>query len=151
MRRKELEINDRAEIEATIAEATVCRVAMCDGDRPYIVAMNFGYRDNRFYFHCAAEGRKLDILANNDRVCLQMDVGAEIERGDTACEFGMKYRSVIAFGTATIIDDASEKAAALDTIVQHYSVSPEEYPEALLNVMKVIEVEIESMTAKKSE
>jgi nitroimidazol reductase NimA-like FMN-containing flavoprotein (pyridoxamine 5'-phosphate oxidase superfamily) len=80
-----------------------------------------------------------------------MDVDAELKRGDTACGFGMKYRSVIAFGAATIIDDASEKAAALDTIVQHYSASPEEYPEALLNVMKVIKVEIESITAKKSE
>jgi nitroimidazol reductase NimA-like FMN-containing flavoprotein (pyridoxamine 5'-phosphate oxidase superfamily) len=151
MRRKELEITDRAEIEAIIADAMICRLAMCDGDRPYIVPMNFGYRDNTFFFHCAAEGRKLGILADNNRVCLQLDADTEVERGDTACDFGMKYRSVIAFGTATIIDDASEKAAALDALVQHYSVSPEEYPEALLKVMKVIKVEVESITAKRSE
>ena len=63
----------------------------------------------------------------------------------------MKYRSVIGFGTASSIDEASEKAAALDVFVEHYGVSPEEYPEALLNVTKVIKVEIDSMTGRKSD
>ena len=151
MRRKELEITERAGIEAIIAKATVCRLAMCDGDRPYIVALSFGYSDNSFYFHCATEGKKLDILATNNRVCLQLDADVKVERGDTACDFGVKYESVIAYGTATILDDPSEKTEALDILVQHYSASPEEYPEALVNATKVIKVEIESMTAKKSE
>jgi nitroimidazol reductase NimA-like FMN-containing flavoprotein (pyridoxamine 5'-phosphate oxidase superfamily) len=151
MRRKEMEMSDRAEIEAIIAEAMVCRLAMCDGDRPYIVPMSFGYRDGKLYFHCATEGKKLGILAKNDKVCFEMDVDQEVKRGGSACDFGMKYRSVIGFGAASIIDDPSEKAAALDVIARHYSASPEEYPEALLEVMKVIQVEIESMTGKKSE
>jgi len=151
MRRKELEMTDRAEVEAIIAEATVCRLAMCDGDRPYVVPLSFGYRDDTLYFHCATEGKKLGILAKNNKVCFEMDVGQEIKRGDHPCEFGVKYRSVIGFGAASIIDDPSEKAAALDIVVEHYAASPEEYPEALLNVMKVIKVEIDSMTGKKSD
>jgi nitroimidazol reductase NimA-like FMN-containing flavoprotein (pyridoxamine 5'-phosphate oxidase superfamily) len=150
MRRKDLEMADRTEVEAIIAEAMVCRLAMCDGNQPYIVPLSFGYRDDALYFHCAMQGKKLDILASNDRVCFEMDVGLELKRGESACNAGMKYGSVIGFGTATVVDDLSEKAAALDVIVEHYSVSPEEYPEALLNVVKVIKVEIESMTGKKS-
>ncbi len=151
MRRKDLEMASQTEIEAIIAEAMICRLAMCDGNQPYIVPLNFAYRDDTLYFHCAIQGKKLDILANNNRVCFEMDVGLELKRGDSACASGMKYGSVIGFGTATVIDDPSEKAAALDILVEHYSVSPEEYPEALLNVMKVIKVDIESMTGKKSE
>ena len=150
MRRKDLEMADRAEVEAIIAEAMVCRLAMCDGNQPYIVPLSFGYRDDALYFHCAMQGRKLDILATNNRVCFEMDVGLELKRGDSACNSGMKYGSVIGFGTATVIDDPSEKAAALDIIVEHYSVSPDEYPDALLKVTKVIKVEIESITGKKS-
>jgi nitroimidazol reductase NimA-like FMN-containing flavoprotein (pyridoxamine 5'-phosphate oxidase superfamily) len=151
MRRKEKAITERAELEAILAEATVCRLAMCDADRPYIVPMNFGYRGGALYFHCATEGKKLGILARNDRVCFEMDVDHEVKRGDNACDFGMKYRSVIGFGSASIIDDPSQKAEALDIVVEHYSASPGEYPEALLKAVKVIKVEIESMTGKKSE
>ena len=152
MRRQDLEIADRAEVETIIQEARVCRLAMCDGDRPYVVPLSFAYRDNTLYFHTAMEGKKLDILEQNNKVCFEMDVGQElVQRGDHAWEFAVKYRSVIGFGTASFIDEASEKAAALDVFVEHYGVSPEEYPEALLNVTKVIKVEIDSMTGRKSD
>ena len=150
MRRKDLELTDRTELEAIIAEAKVCRLAMSDGDQPYIVPLSFGYRDGTLYFHSATEGKKLDIIAKNHRVCFEMDVDVDVRRGESACEFGMKYRSVIGFGSASIIDDPPEKRAALDLIVKRYSGSPEEYPEALLGVMKVIRVQIESMTGKTS-
>ena len=26
------------------------------------------------YFHCAREGRKIDILKKNDRVCIEVDI-----------------------------------------------------------------------------
>ncbi len=150
MRRKELEMTDRTEIEAIIAEALVCRLAMCDGDRPYMVPLSFGYGDNALYFHCATEGRKLEILGKNNQVCFEMDVGVDVKRGDSACEFGMNYQSVVGFGTASIIDEPTERSAALDIIMKQYKASREEYPEALINIMRVIRVEIESMTGKKS-
>ena len=150
MRRKELEMTERAEIEAIIAEAQVCRLAMCDGDRPYMVPLSFGYADNTLYFHCATDGRKLEVLTKNPSVCFEMDVEVDVKRGESACEFGMNYRSVIGFGTASILEDTEQKTAALDLIMTHYKASPEEYPEALINIMKVIKVEIESMTGKKS-
>jgi nitroimidazol reductase NimA-like FMN-containing flavoprotein (pyridoxamine 5'-phosphate oxidase superfamily) len=152
MRRKDLEIENRAEIEAIITGATVCRLAMCSGDRPYVVPLSFGYKDNTLYLHTAMEGKKLDVLEENSRVCFEMDEDHGVEkRGDHAWEFAVKYRSVVGFGEATFIEDLSEKAAALDIFVEHYGVPPEEYPEALLKVTKVIKVEIESMTGRKSE
>jgi nitroimidazol reductase NimA-like FMN-containing flavoprotein (pyridoxamine 5'-phosphate oxidase superfamily) len=151
MRRKDLEVSERAEVEAILAEATVCRLAMCDGDQPYVVPLSFGYRDGTLYFHTAMEGKKLCILAKNNRVCFEVDVDQELKRGDRPWEFGVKYRSVIGFGTASFVVDPSEKAAALDIFVEHYAVSPEEYPEALLKVTKVLKVEIDSMTGRKSD
>lgn len=152
MRRKDLEIAERTEIEAIIEEARVCRLGMCDGDQPYVVPLSFAYRDNTLYFHTAMEGKKLDILERNPKVCFELDLGDALDqRGDHAWEFAVKYRSVIGFGTASFIEEPEEKAAALDIFVEHYGVSPEEYPEKLLEVTKVIKVEIDSMTGKKTD
>ena len=38
--------------------------------------MNFGYVggiEKRLYFHCANEGRKLDMIGKNNYVCFEMD------------------------------------------------------------------------------
>ena len=57
MRRKDREITDFNEIVDVIRACDVCRIAMNDGDYPYIVPMNFGLdvQDGQvyLYFHCA--------------------------------------------------------------------------------------------------
>jgi nitroimidazol reductase NimA-like FMN-containing flavoprotein (pyridoxamine 5'-phosphate oxidase superfamily) len=80
-----------------------------------------------------------------------VESGVEVNSGEGACGFGMRYRSVVGFGRAEVVDDNDEKKRALDLIVPRYGAKPEAYPEALLEVMKVIRVEIESMTGKRSE
>ncbi len=150
MRRPDKEITDREQIEAIIAKAQVCRLAMIDGDQPYVVPMNFGYDDHALFFHCATVGRKLDVLANNNRVCFEMDVDHELKSGARACDFGMGYQSVIGWGEARVLSDPDEMVAALDLIVRHYGVTPEAYSEAGLKAIKIIRVEVEEMTAKQS-
>ncbi|MHC4124090.1 MAG: pyridoxamine 5'-phosphate oxidase family protein [Planctomycetota bacterium] len=73
MRKKDKQINDPAEIEDTL----ICRLAFCDNNQPYIVPLCFGHKDNALYFHCAAEGKKLDILRKNNNVCFQGDIDTE--------------------------------------------------------------------------
>lgn len=53
MRRKEKEISDESGVDAIIANATVCRLGMVNGDKPYIVPLSFGYQDQALYFHGA--------------------------------------------------------------------------------------------------
>ena len=121
MRRKEKEIVDRAELEAVIADAQVCRMAMCDGDHPYVVPLSFGYAGGTFYFHGAAEGRKLDVLKKNPHVCLELEAGVSLKTGVKACDWGMNFRSVVAFGRAERVDAAEPKRRALDLIMAHYA------------------------------
>ena len=150
MRRKEKEITDRAELEGIIRRATVCRLGMADGEQPYVVPLCFGYEDQTFYFHSAREGRKLDILRKNRKVCFELDVDKEIVQGKTACDWSMKFRSVIGFGRATIIEDPEEKIKALDLIMAHYAQGPFEYREKGLKHALVIKVDVEEMTGKKA-
>ena len=74
MRRGEREIKDRKEIEAIIERANVCRIGLSDGKMPYVIPMDFGYKDNCLYFHCAREGKKIDIIKRNNSACFEMDI-----------------------------------------------------------------------------
>ena len=150
MRRKEKEIVERSEIEGVIAAAKVCRLAMADNGHPYVVPLCFGYADDVLYFHSAKEGKKLDILKKNNRVCFEFDIDAEIKIGKTACEWGMKFRSVIGIGRAYFIDDSETKRSALDKIMAQYSSDAFEYPDKAVDKTIVIRVEIESMTGKRA-
>lgn len=150
MRRTEKEIKDRAEMEAIIAKAEICRVGMCDNGIPYIVPVNFGYRDGNIYFHCAREGSKLDIIARNNNVCVEFETDLEMRVDDVACEWGFKYRSVIGFGKAYIIDDREAKNRALDIIMGQYTDKTFTYKDNRVDGIYIVRIDVESMTGKKA-
>ena len=53
MRRSDKQIKDGKIIEKILEEAMVCRLALCDDGRPYIIPLNFGFKNNHLYFHSA--------------------------------------------------------------------------------------------------
>ena len=150
MRRQEREIRDEAEIQEILEKGLVCRLGLYDGQYPYVVPLNYGYRNGCMYFHCAREGKKTDILKKNGRVCIEVDIDSRIVRGDTPCRWAAKYRSVIGFGRARIIDDDKAKKAGLDVIMAHYGGSGGDYDEKSLQRTSLIEVVLESITGKQS-
>jgi uncharacterized protein len=151
MRKTEREIKDREEILSIIKQAQVCRVAFSADNVPYIVPMNYGYRDNCLYFHCAAEGKKLDMIRQNNQVCFEMDLDYELVRStDKVCTWGSKYRSIIGFGQASIIEKWQEKAAALNIITAHHGAAHHDFTEKELEQVRIIKINISSMTGKKA-
>jgi nitroimidazol reductase NimA-like FMN-containing flavoprotein (pyridoxamine 5'-phosphate oxidase superfamily) len=151
LRRKEKEITDIGEIESIIQKSQVCRLALADDGLPYIVPLCFGYKNNILYFHSAKEGQKIEILRRNHQVSFEFDIDARIRPGKDACNWAMAYKSVIGFGTASIIEDPEEKKKALDIIMRQYSEDKFEYPDKTLAKMLVIKVDISRMTGKKSD
>ena len=150
MRRKDKEISDESGIEAIIEKAMVCRLGMVNGDKPYIVPLSFGYRDNALYFHGALRGQKIDLIKENSNVCFEFDIAAEALGGEEACNWSMKFKSVIGFGKAAFIEGLEEKRHALGIIMAQYSEKEFEFPEKMVNATAVIKVEIERMTGKQS-
>ena len=150
MRRKKQEILDKTELEEIFREAVVCRLAIADADAPYIVPLNFGYRDNTLYFHSASEGRKLDLLRRHPDVGFELESGVEIVRGETACNWGVSFRSIIGYGRASIVEGSVDKRHALDIIMAHYSDEQFEFPDENLKRTVVVRVDITSMTGKRS-
>ena len=150
MRRRDRRIDDESVVQDILENGLVCHLGLHDGQYPYVVPMSYGYRDGRIYVHCAREGRKVDILRKNDRVCVEVDVDARIVRGEPSCRWSMKYRSVIGFGRARILEDEAEKRAGLDAIMDHYGGSGGDYEEKSLRATCVVEIRLESITGKQS-
>ena len=150
MLRTKNEIRDRAVIDDIIHRSLVCRLAMADGLSPYVVPLCFDYDGESLFFHCGAEGRKIDILKKNNRVCFEFDHTEGVEKGGRACSWGMTYQSVIGTGAAEFLADQQEKQKVLARLFTKYS--GETMPVPIENVQKttVIQVTIEEITGKHS-
>lgn len=150
MRRKEREITDKVELEEILRRAPVCRLAMAVEDQPYVVPLCFAYRDGDFFFHCAREGMKLDMIRKNTRVCVECDVDHEIVASESPCEWGMKGRSVVGFGKVSLIETPEEKREALGLIMEHYGAKgPFVYKEKGFEKSLILRVRVETMTGKR--
>jgi nitroimidazol reductase NimA-like FMN-containing flavoprotein (pyridoxamine 5'-phosphate oxidase superfamily) len=150
LRRADREIADRKEIEDILRKSTVCRLALIDAGRPYLVPLCFGYDAGVLYFHSAPAGRKIDLLKQNRTVCFEFDADTLAVPADTSCGWTMRYRSVIGYGVAGFVEDPGEKRAALDIIMRQYAEGTHEYSDESLRKTAVIKVEIREISGKKS-
>lgn len=151
MRRKEKEITEQSEIERILSRAQIIHLGMCDGDQPYVLPMNFGYHDGAIYLHSAKVGRKIETLRKNNKVCFnaEIDLGL-IKPADEGnpCAFGMRFRSIVGFGTAEIIEDEAGVIKGLNALMSQYSDNEYTFPAKGLARTAIIKITIESMTAK---
>lgn len=150
MRKKEREIQDRRAMDSIIERAEVCRMALADGDQPYMVTLNFGYENDALYFHCALEGRKIDIIRRNSKACVSFDADTEMVTKEKACGWTMRYKSVVGFGRASLIEGHEAKKEALAVIMRHYSDRAFTFEDATVRKTMVIKVELEHLTGKES-
>jgi nitroimidazol reductase NimA-like FMN-containing flavoprotein (pyridoxamine 5'-phosphate oxidase superfamily) len=150
MRRKEKEISERSSMNAILKKATVCRLAMVNGDKPYVVPLCFGFQDGVLYFHSASKGQKIDCIRNNPNVCFEFDLIGKPKESEDPCSWGMTYQSIIGFGKAAFVEDSDEKHKALNLIMAQYSDQQFQFPQNKVKAMAIIKVEIESMTGKQS-
>ncbi len=150
MRKAEREIRDQGELEEVIRRAEVCRLAMVDDGVPYIVPMNFGYRDGAFYFHCAREGRKLEVLKKNPEVCFELEADVRLIRGEKACQWSTSYESVIGWGVAEILMEEREVRKGLEVLMSHYTEGPIDFDPRSISLTALIKVKVERMTGKRS-
>jgi uncharacterized protein len=148
MRRRDREIKDRKAIDDIIKRCRVCHLAMCDSGQPYVVPLNFGYDGYFLYFHSAPEGKKIDIIRENNRVGFVFDILHEIVTGNQACDWGAKYESVMGEGTAEIVDDLDTRKVALKCIMHQYGSDAIDFSEEALKKTLLFRVRISAISGK---
>lgn len=151
MRRKDKEINDRTQLDAIIRNSLVCRLALAKDNQPYLVPLSFGYDGTGLYFHTAKEGKKLEYIAANPKVCFECEGEVKLlKTNQDSCNWSLEYESVIGYGTLQEITNPEQKRTALLQIVLHYSDTASSIPDTALDNVRVWKLTIDSMTGKKS-
>jgi nitroimidazol reductase NimA-like FMN-containing flavoprotein (pyridoxamine 5'-phosphate oxidase superfamily) len=123
LRRSDKTLSDPAEIEQVLSSVRIMTVACSLENTPYLFTVDFVWepKGRSLWFHCANEGRKMDILRANPRVC----VSVVEDRGYIHGECDHAYRSVIAEGTAQIVSDLSEKRHGLELLAKRHERDPQ--------------------------
>lgn len=148
---KNRKITFKPEMESIIGKCQTCCIAMVDPDgKPYVIPMNFGYKDDVIYFHGAQQGKKVDVLKNNPAVSVVFSTDHDLRyvNEEVACSWGMRYRSVIVYGTAEFVEDADEKVRSLNIIMANYSDREFEYNDPAIREVMVFRVKIEKMEGR---
>jgi hypothetical protein len=152
MNRAEKEISNPEEIQDIMRQAQICRIAMAQGSMPYLIPLNFVVEGDCLYFHSATKGKKIEILNENNNVCFEMEINAQIIAGETPCAWGMKYASVIGCGRAFFVNDQAEKIKALNLLMEKYAGRGNyTYPENIVQKTMIVGVKIDKLTGKKSQ
>jgi len=150
MRRKDREITDINEIEGIIKNAVRCCIGLVDNDEPYIVPVCFGYERNVLYFHSALEGRKIDLIKKNNRVCFEIDTDLAVVRTEKGCSWSMKYRSVMGTGRARFLESDKDKTHGLELIMRQYAGDNSSIPKPVPDSVLVVKIDIESIAGKQA-
>ena len=117
---------------------------------PYGVPLSYVYADGKLYFHSAKDGHKIDAVRNNNKVSFTVIAQDNI----VAEEYTTYFQSVIAFGTARILEQDDEKRAAIEQLAEKYM--PDLKEGRLQEIEKefhrlcMIEVTIDSLTGKEA-
>jgi nitroimidazol reductase NimA-like FMN-containing flavoprotein (pyridoxamine 5'-phosphate oxidase superfamily) len=152
VRRHDKEIRTREEIDAVIRAADVCRLAFARADEPYLVPVSFGYDGESVYFHTAPDGRKIEFIEANNRVCFEFEANVALVRdAQDACAWTFSFESVIGYGAVRELGSPGEKNHALNQIMLHYSGRPWDIPDHRTATTRVWRIDIESVTGKRSE
>lgn len=153
MRRKDREVTDPVKIREIIAACDCCRLGLCDGDRAYIVPLDFGFVENQgrygFYFHGAQEGRKIDLIRKTGWAAFEMDCGHEWVLGETAQQTTSRFQSVMGGGPVTLVETEEEKRRGLLAIMAHVTGRDRwEIGRAALEKTQVFRLDVEELTCK---
>ena len=155
MRRKDKEITNFEKVIDILEHTDVIRLAMNNGDFPYIIPVNFGYEltsNNQliFYIHGAKVGTKVELLKQNPLLSFELDTGHQLITNEKACKYSFNYASVIGNGYATFIEEPKAKIEALQIMMNKFAPNKNfSFTESDVRPIIVIKIEVQAYTAKK--
>ena len=150
--RRERLIEDENIINMILEKSKVLHLGLVDGDEPYVVPMNYGHVFENgkltLWLHGAKTGRKLEVMRKNPKVFISMECDIVPFEGEVACKYGISYYSLMAKGTAVIVEDVEEKKQALSALMKTQTKEDFEFNDRLTEVVSIIRIDVKEYTAK---
>ena len=106
-------VYDREAIYAILDEGFVCHVGFTADRQTFVIPTMFARVGAAVYFHGSAASRMLRGVSAGLNVCITVTLADGIVLARSVFNHTMNYRSVVALGTATLVDQPAEKLDAL--------------------------------------
>lgn len=153
MERREKEVIDEKEIKEILDKSKYLELALCDGDQPYVVPMNYGYLLENgkltFYLHGGKEAHKYELIKKNPKMAFSLACDVKPFEGKVACQYGMTYSSIMGKGVAHMVDDVEEKERALTLLMKAQTGKDFTFNEKLVSIVHVIRIDVTEFHARK--
>lgn len=111
---------DERQINIFLQGAQTVYLGLSEHNMPYVVPLNFVFKDGNFYIHGANEGRKINILNHNANACLTVCENYGTIADPIPANTDTAYMSVIANGVMEIVTDLDEATAAMQVMLEKY-------------------------------
>lgn len=151
MRRKDREIKDFDKILQIMRQCDSCVLALNDDGFPYMVPLNFGMNieDGQLYlyFHCAMQGKKLDLIRKNNRATFEMDCDHDFILYDERMSCTMGYSSVVGHGIIEFVEE-EKKYEALKILMRQYHAEDFQFNKDMIKVTTVLKMKVLDITGK---
>ena len=153
MRRKDREITSVIEMVEVMKKCDVCRVALNNNGYPYIIPLNFGIKTEgeqiTLYFHGADEGKKYELIRQDNRASFEMDCSHKLIADRDGCRCTMGYESIVGRGRIEIVSE-EEKRDALCALMKQYHEDDFPFREEVVSRTTVMKLTVEEMTGKRN-
>ena len=108
-----------AMIKSIVAKHDNGRLGLFDNKYPYVIPMNHSMVENQLYLHGAFQGKKMELMRKNPKVCYEIDAPLkQSPEGLRTCH--LEYESILFFGEIKEIIDEEERYEVLKKIQQQY-------------------------------
>jgi len=112
-------VYDREIIYQILDEGLVCHVGFVVDRQPYVIPTAYGRVDDKLYIHGSPASRMLRTLQECIPVCVTVALLDGLVLARSAFHHSMNYRSVVIFGTASVVSEPEEKLEALHAFTEH--------------------------------
>lgn len=110
---------DRETIYSILDEGFICHIGFVAEGGPVVIPTGYGRIGDTLYIHGSAASRMLRSLKDGIEMCVTVTLVDGLVLARSAFHHSMNYRSVVAFGRATAVEDPAEKLRALTAISDH--------------------------------
>jgi nitroimidazol reductase NimA-like FMN-containing flavoprotein (pyridoxamine 5'-phosphate oxidase superfamily) len=111
---------DHATVHRILDEALICHLGYVNDGRPLVLPTTHARLDDVLYLHgSSGSGPMLAARLSGMPVCVTVTLIDGLVLARSAMHHSLNYRSVVAVGTARIVDDLDEKSSALHALLDH--------------------------------
>lgn len=143
---------DKETVYRILDSALLCNVGYVIDGQPYVTPTAFWREQNHLYWHGSSASRALTAQSSGISVCLTVTHVDGLVVARSGFHSSVNYRSVMAFGLASVVEDEDHKRRAMEVYVDRFTPGRVGANRAAtlkeLRATKLLSMDIEDASAK---